>query len=122
MLRGDNGNDHLSGDGGHDQLEGGGGNDRMNGDGGNDRLTGGVGADSFVFSSGKDAVMDFQNDVDTVVLDHGLWVGGTRTPQQMLSCARVTNGDLLFTFPRGATPPIENVPNPNLLLDDLGVS
>ncbi len=122
VLRGDHGNDHLIGEGGHDHLDGGGGDDRVNGDGGNDRLTGGSGSDSFVFSSGKDTVVDFQNNVDTIVLDDGLWGGGSRTPQQMLSYARVTSGgDLLFTFPNGATLLVENVTDPNLLLDDLAV-
>jgi hypothetical protein len=65
--------------------------------------------------------MDFQDGVDTVVLADALWGGGARTPQQMLAFARVVGGDLLFTFPTGATLLVEGVSSANLLLDDLAV-
>lgn len=83
-LRGDNGNDKLYGEDGDDVLfgytgddllDGGAGDDWLYGFSGNDDMRGGAGADTFVFerhawceSSGKDTVLDFEDNVDKLDL------------------------------------------------------
>ncbi|GHC44322.1 calcium-binding protein [Neogemmobacter tilapiae] len=75
-LLGGTGNDRLFGGGGNDILKGGAGNDTINGggDGGSfpniDQLFGGAGADRFIFGlgGGRDDIMDFQDNVDTIYI------------------------------------------------------
>ena len=75
-LPGGSGHDRLFGGGGNDILKGGAGNDTINGgsDGGSfpniDRLYGGNCADRFVFGpgGGRDDILDFQDDVDTIYI------------------------------------------------------
>ncbi|WP_246184808.1 M10 family metallopeptidase C-terminal domain-containing protein [Paracoccus aestuariivivens] len=95
------------------------GNDILNGGGGNDRLFGGTHADTFVFGSGQDMVMDFQNNIDTLRIDDALWGGGARTVGQVLSLATVINGDTVFLFGNGNRLTIDNYTNINSLSDDL---
>lgn len=49
-------------------LSGGAGNDHLYGGAGNDRLTGGTGADTFHFAEtgGRDVILDFQRNIDTI--------------------------------------------------------
>ena len=70
-LDGGRGDDKLYGGTGNDSLMGGTGNDTLAGDKGNDRLTGGDGYDRFVFSkdNGSNTVTDFENGMDTIVLN-----------------------------------------------------
>jgi serralysin len=85
FLYGGVGNDSLLGGGGNDKLFGGKGNDTLKGgagadtlDGGPDtgvfpdvdHLFGGAGADRFVFgpNGGRDDIMDFEDDVDTIYI------------------------------------------------------
>lgn len=86
ILNGQGGRDLLFGGLGNDRLNGGAGNDRLEGGKGNDILSGGIGADSFVFrrGDGRDTIVDFQNNVDTLVLDDNLW-GARLTPAQVVS-------------------------------------
>lgn len=73
LLKGGSGNDQLSGGAGYDTLVGGTGNDRIDGDRGNDRLIGNSGADHFVFNrgDGNDRIVDFQPNIDHIVIDSG---------------------------------------------------
>jgi Ca2+-binding RTX toxin-like protein len=99
-LFGGSGNDKLFGNSGRDILNGNSGRDILNGGTGADQLTGGSGADTFVFKDGygKDAIRDFQNDVDTIHLDDALW-SGTLTKQQVINqFATVVGGDIVFDF------------------------
>jgi uncharacterized protein (TIGR01370 family) len=77
------GHDHLSGNRGSDSLYGGQGDDRLVGGSGRDQLTGGAGSDRFVFSngSGRDRIMDFQDDADSLELNEALWGGGKNAAQ-----------------------------------------
>ena len=85
-LNGGAGNDSLRGGGGADSLEGGTGNDLVLGESGadflrggigNDTMTGGLNADQFNFFDGDriDTITDFQNNIDTVLLESDLWLG-----------------------------------------------
>ena len=119
LLRGDGGADRLIGGAGDDVLQGGSGADRLAGDIGNDRLAGGTGIDVFIFSGGNDVVLDFENGVDTIVIDDALWGATPRTPDQLVKLGRVVDGDLLFSFAGGHSLRIENVTDARMLLDDL---
>ena len=88
-LFGNNGNDRLNGGSGHDLLEGGRGidqlyggvgNDTLVGGQGDDMLSGGAGSDVFVFgtASGQDVVLDFDRLNDSIRLDDGQSIVGSR--------------------------------------------
>lgn len=98
-LHGGAGADILFGDNGSDRLEGGALEDRLDGGLGSDKLLGGLGADQFVFSNGmgRDSVLDFRNDVDTLLLDDALW-GGGQTLRQVLNGAKLISGRLVITW------------------------
>lgn len=85
LLIGGIGNDTLFGGGGRDVLSGGDGFDFLNGNAGNARLTGGAGGDNFQFDLGVGRVFvtDFQNDVDTLLIDGDFFPG--KTIQQILT-------------------------------------
>ncbi|HEY9851852.1 MAG TPA: alpha/beta hydrolase [Leptolyngbyaceae cyanobacterium] len=76
FLSGDLGDDFLYGGKDNDTLVGGEGNDILSGDFGNDTLIGGNGRDQFVLAAGKgtDAIVDFQDGQDLLVLTGGLFV------------------------------------------------
>lgn len=80
-LFGGDGHDILSGGNGDDYLNGGTGHDRLEGGRGNDRLEGGAGNDQFVFgkSGGADTIVDFDKLHDSIVLQDGASVAGSRT-------------------------------------------
>ncbi|MEO0373501.1 MAG: hypothetical protein AAF329_02510 [Cyanobacteria bacterium P01_A01_bin.17] len=65
------GDDTLRGGNGLDILQGSQGNDRLDGGFGDDSLFGGAGSDQFVLraGNGNDQIFDYQNGVDTLVLD-----------------------------------------------------
>ena len=78
-LSGGTGNDVLFGGNGNDVLVGGGGFDFLNGDSGNAELAGGVGKDNFQVDVGAGRVFinDFQDDIDTLLLDGSFFPGKT---------------------------------------------
>lgn len=78
FLLGEAGDDLLLGGEGDDRLEGGNGDDTLDGGPGNDRLTGGRGNDTFIFRQGSERAMitDFEDNIDTLVVDEVLWGGG----------------------------------------------
>ena len=96
-LTGGAGNDQLFGLDGQDSLIGGAGDDRLDGGAGRDFLTGGAGADQFLFAktSGADRVMDFEDNVDVLVLS-GL--AGVSTATQALSHALQYGANVVFNF------------------------
>ena len=95
---GGEGNDVMLGDEGSDVMHGGNGIDRLAGGDGNDFLTGGAGADHFTFvvsaagtvASGRDDVMDFEDDVDTIYIDKDF---GFATVQEVLDHCSSSGGD-----------------------------
>jgi serralysin len=116
------GNDKAYGGDGNDSLYGGGGNDSLYGGGGRDTLAGGGGADTFVYTAGADLVTSFGNNSDTLLIDDALWGGGSRTVDQILAFARVTDGDVLFDFGNGNTLRLDGVSSLSLLADDIGIA
>ena len=119
-LTGGAGNDRLFGLAGQDSLIGGAGDDRLDGGTGGDVLTGGAGADQFVFAkaSGADRVLDFQNNLDVLVL-HGFV--GVSTAAQALSHAVQSGTNVVFDFGAGDVLTVLNMTKA-ALLDDLLVS
>jgi len=119
-LTGGVGNDRLYGLDGQDSLIGGAGNDRLDGGGGRDFLTGGEGADQFVFSatSGADRVLDFQNDVDVLVISG---FAGVTTAAEAISHALQYGANVVFNFGAGDVLTVLNTTKA-ALLDDLLVS
>lgn len=99
-LSGDGGADRLYGGGGRDKLDGGAGRDRLDGGKGNDVLTGGGGPDKFVFANkgGRDTIRDFQDNVDTILLDDALWGGGLSVKQVLKQFGSVVDGDVVLDF------------------------
>ena len=106
-LNGGNGNDDLFGGSsgdilrggkGRDTLWGGAGRDELDGGEGNDALHGGADEDRFVFGAGRDVIADFQDDVDTLVLDSALWTGDLTRKQVVRQFASVQDGGVLFDF------------------------
>jgi Ca2+-binding RTX toxin-like protein len=96
-LLGGTGNDRLLGGGGNDILKGGAGNDTIDGgaDGGAfpniDKLFGGAGADRFIFgpNGGRDDIMDFQDDIDTIYISKTYFA----TKQELLQHISSSGGD-----------------------------
>lgn len=101
------------------QLRGLGGNDMLSGNAGNDSLWGGAGADVFLFNAGRDRIMDFQNDIDTIQIDDALWGGAPRSVAQVLRLATVADGDVVFNFGNGHSLTVENLTNIQALANDL---
>jgi serralysin len=118
VIFGDGGSDRLIGGNGADALWGGDGADRLLGGAGNDRMTGGAGSDVFFFAGGRDVVLDFRNDVDTLALDDALWGRQDLTKGEILDKATLDDGDVLFDFGNGNTLRIENLTQISQLRDD----
>lgn len=78
-LIGGTGNDVLFGGSGFDILEGGSGLDFLNGNAGRAELTGGGGKDNFQvdLGAGRVLITDFQDDIDTLLLDESFFPGKT---------------------------------------------
>lgn len=119
-ITGGAGNDRLSGAAGQDSLIGGARNDLLDGGADRDFLTGGTGADQFVFAKtyGADRVMDFENDVDSLVLRGFANVG---TAAQALSFAAQMGAHVVFNFGGGDVLTVLNTTKA-ALMDDLLVS
>lgn len=119
-LFGNDGNDALNGGSGNDSLSGGNGNDRLLGGTGNDLLSGGLGADLFDFHAGRDTILDFRNNVDTLRVDDALWGGGARSADQILSAyGRVVGGNAVLDFGHGNVVTLNGVSDLTVLRDDL---
>lgn len=121
-LYGEDGNDQLIGVGGNDNLFGGAGADRLEGGAGRDVLNGGAGMDAFVFTdlSGSDFITDFADNVDTLVLDRGLWGGAMLSASAVISSfASFVAGNVVLNFGGGDALTITGLTAPAALLDDL---
>jgi len=109
----------LHGNANANVLRGLGGNDRLSGNGGADTLWGGAGSDEFLFNAGRDVIADFQNDVDTLLIENALWGGTPRTVAQILNFSEIENGDAVLRLGHGNILIVENVTNLQLLSNDL---
>jgi len=125
-----NGHDRVYGGAGNDTVNGGGGNEVIYGEAGSDSLIGGIGndtlwggadADQFVFAAGcgADLVGDFEDDIDTLVLDDALWGGGLSIVQVIAAYASVIVSDTVFDFGGGNTVTLAGLASTGLLSDDI---
>ncbi|TYB84078.1 calcium-binding protein [Oceaniovalibus sp. ACAM 378] len=121
LLSGMNGADVLYGCPGDDRLQGNAGPDTLDGGAGNDTLNGGLADDVFIFNGGHDVVLDFQNDLDRIRLDNGLWGGGARSVAQVLAGAVVVDGNTVLHFGTHDSLTIIGLTNPAALADDLDI-
>ena len=96
-LFGGAGRDVIEGGDGFDRLIGGGGDDQLAGGAGNDRLKGGAGRDQFIFreKTGTDRVLDFDPDLDVILLRNELYGNdfGPRMPR-----VREVNGNTIIDY------------------------
>lgn len=129
FLNGNGGNDELFGDGGRDILNGGGGSDTLHGGSGNDRLSGGkgrdwleggAGKDRFEFSKGDsiDTILDFEDNIDTIVLDTDLWAGDFRKAQLLSEFAVNGVDSVTLDFGRDKLV-IQGLTDSQALIDDI---
>jgi Ca2+-binding RTX toxin-like protein len=117
-LYGGTSTDNLAGNDGNDTLFGGADRDWLDGGKGNDILVGGSGADTFVFRSGRDAIRDFQDDVDSVAITSDL-VGGSKSVAHALEYATDIGDHVAFHFEDGHILVLNDVANISILANDL---
>ncbi len=120
LIKGDTGNDYLNGGQGNDKLFGYTGRDRLDGAKGNDMLTGGDGADTFVFTSGNDQVMDFENNVDTILIYQSV-AGVGVDKADVMALGEIVNGDAVFDFGDGNVLTVRDVASLGVLENDLNL-
>ncbi|MEL6519355.1 MAG: ExeM/NucH family extracellular endonuclease [Pseudomonadota bacterium] len=122
-LRGGNGNDSLFGGEGADRLDGGNNEDFLDGGTGNDLLLGRAGGDTFYYErdSDRDLVLDFENDVDTILFNTELWDNADLTAQEVVDQFADQVGRIFtqFTFGNGDTLQVRGVADVNELVDDI---
>ena len=112
-------NNILNGNAGNNLLVGAIGHDTLNGGLGDDSLRGGLGEDTFIYAAGRDAILDFQNDIDTIRLNNALWGNRDLSVAQVIDMATVVNGNTVFNFGNGNVLRIAGLGNANALIDDL---
>ena len=118
-LFGREGADILNGREGNDYLNGGAHSDTLDGGAGNDVMRGGQHADTFVFREGNDLIEDFDTELDHLHLDPDLLGGGAITAERAVEFASVIGGHTVFDFGEDGQLTVENLTNPNALLDDI---
>ena len=116
------GNDILKGNEGDDELKGGNGKDTLTGNEGNDTLYGNDGDDIFEFYQGNnsDLIVDFENDIDTLYIDHNISGISSDDVGSALSKAEQIGSDVLFDFGSGNILTVENATIAQLE-DDLSI-
>ena len=121
-VRGSNFNDTILGDAANNVLQGQSGNDVLDGRGGNDILTGGIGSDLFFYSSGVDAITDFDQSGGSFIHTEGdtidLAGSGITTWAQLQSIMSQNGVNTLINFGGGNTMTLNNVTATNLTASD----
>lgn len=99
-ILGRGGKDNISGGRGNDILRGENGHDVLRGGRGADTLVGGEGADTFVFAprGGRDVIVDFEDDIDTLSLAQSLSGGGLTAQQVVDTYGSVSGRFLVLDF------------------------
>ncbi len=121
-LYGGKGRDYLFGNNGKDSLYGGKGHDVLDGGRGNDKLYGGSGPDSFVFEArdGRDVIMKFENNVDTLEISEALMGSRPKTVKMLLDTfAHVEGGDVVLDFGSRGHIVIDGISGRGALMDDI---
>jgi hypothetical protein len=70
-------------------------------------------------TAGADRILDFTDNVDTLVLTANLWGGARWSIAQVLSQATLNNGYVVFDFGLGNSLIIDGLPRLSALADDL---
>lgn len=122
-LLGGSGNDILRSDAGNDVINGGSGNDQLTGGAGNDRLDGSTGLDSFVFARnfGRDTIVGWVDNQDTLQLDDAIWGGGRTVAQILSTYGTVTGGSVVLTFSAAMTITLQGITSLSSLSDDITI-
>ncbi len=120
-LFGGSGNDILTGGNGHDYLNGGTGDDVLSGGAGDDLLWGRMGVDTFVFDGGTDVIGDFEQGVDHLTLDAGLWTGLTSAADVLLYYGSFADGRMSIDLGDGNILHIDGITDPVALADDISL-
>lgn len=93
-LFGNNGSDELYGGNDDDLLKGGGRADILDGGAGDDRIKGGDGDDDFIFTGGRDKIVDFSlGEGDELLIDSAFWDTGDNGASVISDHASVVGGD-----------------------------
>ena len=122
FMYGGQGNDRIAGEDGSDRLYGQSGNDYLIGGADTDWLYGGTGEDRFLFGGNfdKDLVRDFENNVDTILINDNLW-SGTKSVQDVIDEYAIRDGaDVVFDFGNGDILIVENT-NFSALSNDIEI-
>lgn len=120
-LFGGRGADIITGGNGQDMLDGGDGDDRLEGNGGNDVLYGRSGADTFIFATGADRIADFEQGIDRIILDPGLWTGLTSAADVLFVYGEFSEGRAMIDFEDGNVLTIDGITDPATLADDISL-
>ena len=122
LLKGNKGDDLLKGKEGDDYMKGGNGQDTLTGNEGNDTLYGNDDDDIFEFYQGNDSdlIVDFENDIDTLYIDHNISGISSDDVSSALSKAEQIGSDVLFDFGSGDILTVENATIAQLE-DDLSI-
>jgi Ca2+-binding RTX toxin-like protein len=118
-LFGGSGSDRLYGGNGNDSLFGGDGNDRLVGGGDNNWLKGGSGADTFVFTGNRNTVVDFTDDVDSILIRDSLDQSQNLRAQDILDLGEIRNGNAVFDLGDGHVLTVLNIDRLDILANDL---
>lgn len=132
LIYGARGNDKIAGGGGNDAVHGGTGSDTLYGSSGNDKiygeyggdvLNGGTGSDQFLFARnlGLDRIADWENNIDTLMIDDAIWGGGKTVAQVLSSYGRVVSGAVVLTFNTSNSIRIDGLTSIASLADDLTI-
>ena len=116
-LLGGNGDDDLVGGQGDDRLKGGNGDDGLDGGAGTNVLTGGAGRDTFYFREGVTRITDFQDDIDTIILND--WLQQSTEIEDVLAFGRIEDGNAVFDFGNGWVLTVEGVTDLSIFENDL---
>lgn len=94
-LFGRQGNDLLIGRGGNDYLNGGAGRDTLDGGAGDDVLRGGDSQDEFIYSSGRDIIEDWNNDIVRINTSQ---LAGVSHVADLNQFVQVTDAGIMYRF------------------------
>lgn len=120
-LFGGNGDDQIWGGNGHDRLYGGDGDDWLDGGPGDDVLFGGAGADTFVFNGGSDHIVDFEQGLDQIILDPGLWTGLTSAADLLFVYGTFADGTATIDLGNGNILRVDGIVDQTQFADDISL-
>lgn len=103
----------------NDTLDGHAGSYTLQGGEGDDLLLDGIGADTFIFAQTRDEIGDFQNEVDTLVLDTALWGGDNLSVHELGQYSVFTDDGLVLGFGNSNVLTLAGLASINVLNNDL---